>query len=450
MNITRENLGELELSIKIEIAENDYAERVVKTLKKYQRQATVPGFRKGMAPMGLIQRMYKANVTAEEIQNILNESLYKYIDDEKLNIIGTPLANDEKTGNVDFEKAKDFAFYFDAALAPEVNVKWDAVSTKLLQVKISAKEAEKQIEEIGQRYGKFETPETIEATDVVYGKAIELDKTGAVKEGGMTTYINFKLDQMKDDDARALFIGKKNEDKVVFNAAKCFTPSEIEKVFHLENAEAKKFKSDVEMSISGCSRITPHEVNEELFKKLFPDQEVKDAAAFKKLITKEMETANNEQCQMIYVNEVRNALMEAFDAPIPENFLKRWILSRGEKDVTSETIDAQWAEKYLPGIKWEFLSLALEKIKPLEPSQDDVINYVKGLLAKGNKPEEGQDEKEYDEQLTQSARTIASDRNNVRQIVDKLYQDNIFALFNEQLKPEVEKVTLKELSERYK
>ena len=108
MNITRESLSNLEYRVKIEIAESDYAENVTKQLKNYKSRVQVPGFRKGMAPMSMIQRMYKGAVTADEVQNILNENLFKYIDDEKLNVVGSPLANDELTGTPDFEKGKDF------------------------------------------------------------------------------------------------------------------------------------------------------------------------------------------------------------------------------------------------------------------------------------------------------------------------------------------------------
>ncbi len=153
MNISRENLGELDLLIKIDIAESDYAEQVTKQLKDYQKKATVPGFRKGMAPMGLIQRIYKSAIVADQVQNLLGESLYKYLDDEKLDIIGSPLSNDEKTGKPDFEKDKDFTFYFDAALMPQVNLAWDKVNATLYQIKVNPKDVDRQVEEISQRYG---------------------------------------------------------------------------------------------------------------------------------------------------------------------------------------------------------------------------------------------------------------------------------------------------------
>ncbi len=450
MNITRENLNELDLLIKVEIAESDYAERVSKQLKEYQKKATVPGFRKGMAPMGLIQRMYKSAIVADEVQSLLGESLYKYLDDEKLDILGSPLSNDEKTGTVDFEKGKDFAFYFDAALMPKFDLAWDKVDAKLYQIKINPKDIDKQIDEITKRYGKFETPETVVANSFVYGKAEELDKEGNVKEGGVSTFVSFDLSSIKNqEEIEPLFIGKKAEDKVVFNAGKAFTAADIEKNFHLETAAAKKFKSDIQLTISGCSLITPHEVNDELFKKVFPKEEIKDVAAFRKLLSKDMEKNYNEQAEFLYVNAVRKQLIDNFDAPMPEAFLKRWILGRGDnKELTAETLEAEWAEKYLPSLKWEMVDGALNKIKTLEPTQNEIVDYIKDILRQNDVAKDGEDDKAREERLEQSARSIAGDRQNVQQIVDRLYSRNSCALFKEQLKPEAEKITIKEFSEK--
>ena len=448
MNISRENLGDLDLCIKIEIAENDYAEKVTKQLKEYQPKATVPGFRKGMAPMGLIQRMYKPAVVGDAVQDLLSESLYKYIEDEKLEIVGSPLSNDDKTGSIDFAHATDFTFYFDAALAPQVNIDWSTVDAKLCSIKLTAKDVDAQVQDIQNRFGKFDTPEVIGEGDYVYGKAVELDKEGNEKAEGWNSFVSFPLSDMKDPEIASLFYGKKAEETVVFNAAKAFTPSQIEKNFRMDNATAKKFKSDIKVTISGSSHISPAELNEELFEKVFPGEGINDVEKFRKALSAQIEKANDEQCQLLYVSQVRKQLLDHFDAPIPEAFLKRWILSRSDKDVTAESIENEWAEKYLPSLKWEFLDSALNKIKNIEPTQNDIVDYVKDILRKNDTPKEGEDDKQADERLEQAARTIAQDRKNVQQIVDKLYVDNTFALFKEQLNPEVEKVTAKEFNER--
>ena len=272
MNITRENVGDLDLCIKIEVAESDYAEKVTKQLKEYQHKATVPGFRKGMAPMGMIQRMYKPAVVADAVQDLLGESLYKYIDDEKLELLGSPLSNDEKTGAVDFAKGTDFTFYFDAALAPKVNIDWSKIDTKLCSVKVTAKDIDTQIDNITKRYGKFESPDTVSEGDTVYGKVVELNKEGAEKEGGVSVFCSFDLAEMKDAELAVPFVGKKAEDKIVFNPSKAFTASQIEKIFRLDTAASKKFKSDVQFTLSGVSRNTPAELNEELFERVFPGE----------------------------------------------------------------------------------------------------------------------------------------------------------------------------------
>ena len=436
MNISRENLGELDLRIRIDITENDYAEKVAKQLKEYQHKATVPGFRKGMAPMALIQRIYKSAIVADAVQDLLGESLYKYLDDEKLDIIGSPLSNEEMTGTPDFAKDKDYTFYFDAALFPEVNIEWEKIDTKLCSIKTTAKDIDTQIEDITERYGKFESPETVVEGSHIYGKAIELTKEG-------------KLDDIKDPEITALFIGKKAQDAVVFNPSKAFTPSQIEKIFRLENAEAKKFKSDVRFELSGCSHITPAELNEELFEKVFPGQGIKELDKFRKAISAQIDKANNEQCQILFVNQVRKQLLDNFSSTMPEAFLKRWILSRNnDKNVTAETIEKDWAETYVPSLKWEFIDNALNKIQSIEPTQNEIVDYVKDVLRRSGSKQEDEDDAKYEERLEQSARTIAQDRNNVRQIVDKLTIDKTFALFKEKLNPEVEKVTAKEFGER--
>ena len=452
MNITREQLSDLDLRVKIEIAEDDYKERVAKQLKDYQKKATVPGFRKGMAPMGLIQRMYKPAVVADEVQNLMGEKLYKYIDDEKLDIMGSPLSNDELTPAPDFAKETAFTFYFDMALMPEVKIAWDKVDTKLTQIKVTAKDAEKQVSRIAQQYGKFETPETIGEGDYVYGKAVELDKKGAEKEGGVSVFVSFELSTIKDEEIRASFVGKKAEEKVVMNVGKAFAAADVEKVFRMDAAAAKKFKADVELTISGCSRITPHELNEEFFEQIFPGEGIKDEAAFRKAVAKNIEKANAEQSEILYVNQVRKALLDNFDAKMPEAFLKRWILSRSKPEdaLTAESIEADWAEKYVPGLKWELLDNALNKIEQLNPTFDEVVAEIKSLISQNGRKEEGEDEAAYEKRIDEAAKSIARDENNSRQIVDKLYVKKTFALMKKQLNPEVEKISAKEFEERVK
>ncbi len=448
MNISRENLTDLELCIKVDIEEKDYIENVTKQLKDYQKKATVPGFRKGMAPMGLIQRMYKAAIVGDAVQNELNTSLFKYIDDEKLHILGMPMSNDEKTGEIDFAKQQNFTFFFDVAVAPEFDIDWSKVDVKYNQIKVTAKEVEAEINNVTNRYGKFETPDTVAAGDIMYGKLVELDKKGNPKEGGIDTFVSLNLLNLKDNEQLPLFEGKKAEEEIVFNLAKCFPVADIERALHVDNVTAKKFKSDVRLTLSGISRIIPHEINDELFEKVFPGQKIKDADAFTKAMKKEFEKANAEQSDYLYVNQVRKALVDNFDKPLPENFLKRWFASRGDKDMTPESIEADWNDKYLPSLKWELIQSKLEEIQTVEPTSNQVVDAIKDILRRNDSPVDGETKEQTEDRLEKAARSIAADRNNVGQLTDRLYAENLAKLFKAQLKPEVEKVSAKEFAER--
>ena len=450
MNITSEKVADLELCIKVDIVENDYKDSVAKQLKDYQKKAVVPGFRKGMAPLGLIQRMYKAALVGDAVQETLNTSLFKYIDDEKLHILGTPMANDEKTGEVDFAKQQDFSFYFNVALAPEFDIDWSHIQVTYNQIKITSKEVESEISNMANRYGKFETPETVGAGDIIYGKLVELDKKGEKKADGIETYTSLNLINLKDEALLPLFEGKKADEKITFNMGKAFAAADIERALRIDTAAAKKFKSDVELTLSGISRIIPHPVDNELFEKVFPGQTIKDADAFKKAIQKEIEKANAEQSNYLFVNQVRKALLDDFTAPLPEDFLKRWFASRGDKELTPEKIEADWAEKYLPSLRWELIESKLETIQPVEPTTNQIVDYIKDILRRNDETRDGETPEQAEERLEQAARSIAADRKNVGQVVDRLYADNLAKLFKDQLKPTVEKVSAKDFAERAK
>ena len=448
MNITRENTGELELLIKVEISESDYQENVEKQLKEYQKKAVVAGFRRGNAPMGLIKKMYQKAIVADEVQSVIGQSLYKYIEDENLKIVGSPLSNDEKTGEIDFDK-KDFVFYFDAAFMPKANIQWKNIDVKRTQIKVSSKEIDEQLDDAARRFGKFETPETVEQTDFVYGKVVEMEN-GNVKEGGLNTFMSLEMKKLKATNFKKLFAEKKVEDKVVFNPSKVLDAETIAASFRMKEEEAQNFVSDVELSISGISRITPHEINEELFAKMFPNENIKNVDDVKKKMKAETEKVYEEQCKMLFNAEVRKALIDQFTEYIPTEFIQKWLASRGEKDMTLENIVAEWDGKYLPSIKWEFIESSLREMKDIDPTQNEVVDYIKGVMTSYDLRKEDEDEKAYDERIEKAARTIAQDKNNVGQVYEKIYSEKLFALLEENIKPEVEKMTIKEFSERNK
>ncbi len=200
MKITQESTGELTATIKIEISPADYTEKVNKILKDYQRKANIPGFRPGKVPFGMVKKMYGSSVFADELNKLLSESLNNYIEDNKIEILGQPLANDQLTPAFDGDEDKDLEFYFDLGLMPEFSLEFsDKTAVDYFKIKIDETMVDNYVDDIRRRNGKMINPEVSAAGDTLKGEFLELDADGNIPEGAhshqsvyITLNINFR------------------------------------------------------------------------------------------------------------------------------------------------------------------------------------------------------------------------------------------------------------------
>jgi trigger factor len=220
MKVSQENIGDLTAVIKIEVEENDYKEKVEKQLRDYRKKANMPGFRVGQVPLSVVKKMYERPVRGEEIEKIMSDSLYKYIEDNKIKVLASPLADNERTKQVDWDNEKEFTFYFDIAIQPEINVDLEKEKPVLYDINPTEEMLNKFIDDIRYRYGKVESPETVGESDMVYGHLEELNEQGEKKEGGVDTNTTIFVDKIALETIKKKFIGKKKDDKIVFKINK--------------------------------------------------------------------------------------------------------------------------------------------------------------------------------------------------------------------------------------
>jgi len=200
MDIVKENTGQLEAIIKIKLNEEDYREQVSKELKNAQKKMQMPGFRPGKVPMGLVNKMYGKSVLVEEVNKILADALYKYIQEEKLNVLGNPLPDDEAAANIDWDNQKEFEFQYRIGLSPEVDLELsDAIEVDYHKIKVADESIDQFITEARKRHGNMINPGTAEAEDVLYGEFTELDDNGNPKEDGKTNKTNVFIRFIKDE-----------------------------------------------------------------------------------------------------------------------------------------------------------------------------------------------------------------------------------------------------------
>lgn len=450
MNVTKEMTGDLTAVLKIDVAAADYAESVEKELKEYRKKANMPGFRPGQVPMGVIRKMYEKSVSAEQVQKLMSDAMYKYIEDNKLEILGNPMANDEKTQAIDWDNQKDFTFYFDIALQPEFQLDLDAKNATYYEIVPTEEMLNKFVEDIQRRFGKFESPETIEETDLVYGEVEELDENGNVKEGGIKVNTSLAVDMISLVTIKKKFIGVKKDDVITFNLAKAFkNTTEIASMLRIDKEQAKQFKSDVNFKVGSISRVIKHELNEELFEMAYKGKGIKTEENFRKAAKEDLCRTYSNQADRYFMDCQSKALVENTKMDLPDEFLKRWLIEINQGRVDSKEIIDNY-DKYRDSIKWQLIESKLVDKYKLNVSTEDVKEYYKTSLIRSYFPipDDATEEqiKETEEAVEKVANNMLDNKEQSRQVYEYLFEGKLIEALKADMKPQIKQVDTEEFA----
>lgn len=362
MDITKEANGELNAIIRIKLTEEDYAESVSQQLSDYRKKASMPGFRPGKVPMGMIRKMYGVNVLAEEVNKKVSEGLNNYILENKINVLGYPLPNMEKTNPVDFDTQKEFDFFFDIGLSPEFELSLsDAIKVPYYSIKITDEEVGNAVKDVLVRNGVEENPESAEVTDALQGKFIELDKDGQVVEGGHTHDGYFRLEDIKLKTIQNKLIGIAAGGSIDFNLSKAFKDeSKVRSLLHLHEGSEDKLEADYRFEVEKVIRVVEAELGEELYKKLYPAEDLKTEDDFRKRLTEDLKKHFQRDTDRQLLADSINALMDLTNLDLPDAFMKRWLLESNQGKITAEQIEEQY-ESYGKSIRWQLIEGKLQE-----------------------------------------------------------------------------------------
>ena len=361
MDITKESINDLNAIIHINLKEEDYIDQVNTELTKYRKKASMPGFRPGKVPMGIIKKMYGQSVLADEVNKKVSEGLNNYIMENKLDILGFPIPNAEKNTTVDFDNQKEFDFYFDIGLAPDFEFTLDEkIEVPYYKIKISSKEIEKAINDVKVRFASEENLEKVEEiTDSVQGTFKELDEEGNLVENGVENDAYLRLEDIKLKTIQNKFLGKKAGDKVVFNPFKAFKDEQkVKSLLNLYDGPEEKLKADYEFEIKNTLRITEAELNEELFKKVYPDKEITDEKAFKKALKEDLAKHYERDTDRQFLADTINKIIEVTNLELPDEFMKRWLMENNQGKITREQLDEQY-DSYAKTFRWQLVEAKL-------------------------------------------------------------------------------------------
>lgn len=377
MNISLQNVDSVSAVLTVQIEKADYQEKVEKALKTLRQKVNMPGFRKGMVPAGLIKKQYGVSVLAEEIDKLLQEKVFEYIRENKVNMLGTPLP---KENQVNFETEENFEFSFDIALAPEFNVELSANdSVDYYDINVTDEMVDQQVKMYTQRTAKYEKVEDYQDNDMLKGLLAELDENGNTKEGGVQVEGAVMMPvYMKNDEQKAIFNGAKTNTVLVFNPSVAFDNNEAElaSLLKLKKEEVADRKGNFSFQIEEITRMIPGELTQELFDQVLGEgkahSEEEFRAQIKETIAKQFEADSDYK----FLIDVRTYLTNKIGKlEFPDALLKRIMLDNNKEK--GEEFVAENYEKSLEELTWHLIKEKLVAANDIKVEQGDLTNMAK-------------------------------------------------------------------------
>lgn len=357
MNISLEKTAELTAIVKVEIEPSDYNEKVEKVILDHKRKANIPGFRPGHVPTGLIKKMYGKSILAEEVNKLLSESLMNYIRDEKLDILGHPLPNTEKSNPIDFEHQTAFEFYFDLGLSPDFTIPLsNDTEVEYLEIMVSNDMVDKYIEDTRKRFGKPVVTESAEP-----------------------------------------------------------------------NAETQQTE--------------PAEMNPDFYNQVYPGMDIQTEEDFREQVRKDASNGFAAEADKMFFNEATETLVKQTNIPLPDIFMKRWLIESNEGKYSPEEIEQNYPS-FTESIKWQLIENKIIQENKIEVKDEDIRNYIRTFMLRQVNLENS--DPEIQTRYDSIVDAFMQNKEQVQRINDQLYNARMLELFKAKLGMKTRQVSYEE------
>jgi len=445
MNINRENIDDLNAVLKVEIVKADYSEKVESVLRDYRKKANIKGFRPGMVPIDLIRKMYGKAVRIDEINKIVSENIHKYLVDEKLEILGDPLPKTGDQENINFEIQDDFTFSFDIGLAPAVELNINKTNKlDFYDIIIDEKMKNDYADNYARRFGEFRKSDVTGDKDILKGKVEAVNEDGQPAENGFSAENStLAVDIIKDNDIKNEFTGKKENDSVIFDIRKAFpNNNEIAGLLQKKREEVENLEGSFRFTITEISRFYPAELNAELFNRIYGEGVVNTEEEFMKKIEEEISASLKKETEFKLKQDLRKLTIEKTAIPLPEEFLKKWLL-RVNENTNGEQIEKEF-DSFRDDLKWQLIKNKVARDKEIKITEEDLLKEAENITR--------YQFRQYglfyatDEQISNYARETLKKEEDAKRIADKILEDKVLDNLKELVKLEEKKVTAEEFN----
>ena len=426
------------MKVSIKVDKEDYAEDMNKRLKDYRRNADIRGFRKGMAPMSLIEKMYGGQALADAVNTVVSQQIGKYIEDNKLNVIGEPLPSEDQENTP--EEGDSFTFNFDLGVAPEVTVDVTSEDTiPYYTVTVSAKAVSDYKDNLLKQYGNMESGDAAGADDfiVVDFKQGETE----VKDA----YVSLRS---ISEEAKSIFLGIRKDEVKELDVNEVFpNDSDRAAMLHMTREELKDMDPKWQMTVKDVKTFVAAKPTPETFEKIFGKDVVKDEAAFDAKVKELLKNEYARESDYRFSADVRDYLLKKADIKLPEAFLKRWLIRVNEGKFTAEDIEKEF-DAFTKDFRWQMICNHLMKAHEMQVTKEDLDKEARALAAYQFAMYGMNDVP--DDQLAGFADRLLGDDDQARRLYDKVEADKVVAYVKETVTLEKKKSTVEKMRQQTK
>jgi trigger factor len=382
MNISFESADKVNGLMTIIIEKADYEEKVEKTLKDYRKKAQMPGFRPGMVPMGLIKKQYGTAVKVDEVNRLLGEKLYEYVRENKIQMLGEPLPNEEKQQPQDFQQDGPYTFVFDIAVAPEFKAELTAKDTvDYYDIKVDDKLVDDQVQMYASQAGEFVEAQEWSGNDTLKGDLRQLDENGNTLEGGLETEGGMIMPSyIKGEEEKKKFDGAKLGDIITFNPKKAYpdNDAEVAALLKVDKEKVKDLTADFSFQVTSINHFQPAAVDEKLFERVFGEG-VKDEADFRQRISDTIKPQLAANSDYRFMLDVRKYMEKKVgELTFPEALLKR-IMLNNNKDKGEDFVEKNFKAS-VDELKWHLIKEQLVAANGIKVEDDDLKQVAKAAI----------------------------------------------------------------------
>ena len=372
MKVTKKKADALNYQLTIQVAAEDYAEPLRKRLNDYRRKADIKGFRRGMAPMSLIQRMYGDQCLYESVNGLVGESLDNFIKNEKIRIVGEPMPSEDQP-QLSWKAGEDFTFKFDIAQTPEINFEVNKEDKVVYyDINITAAEKKAQKEQLLQQYGSLQEGKKAGENDYIVA---DIENEGHKAEGVYVSVSHVA------EEARGAFIGKKAGDKFQLDVNAAF-PNETDRaaMLKVEKGQLANLDPMFTFTVVNVKTYVAAEENQETYDKIFGEGVVTTPEQFEEKVTEQIKASHEQEANYRFGADVRKYFVEKAALELPEAFLKRWLVYANEGKFSAEQVEKEFPA-FIEDFKWQLVRGYIMQKFNLKVTREDILAAARSFVA---------------------------------------------------------------------